>query len=111
MQDKKSSEIQKSSVLPIDQYTFISRASTEPRVRSEFNRYDYYSQRPHDIIPKKFPDIIRACRAMYLRTNVVRNVIDMMTDFACEGLKIVHPDKSVEAFFKVWAAKVKLADA
>lgn len=111
MQDKKSLELQKSSTLPIDQYTFVSRGSTDPRVRSEFNRYDYYSQRPHDIIPKKFPDIIRSCRAIYLRTNVVRNVIDMMTDFACEGLKIIHPDKSVEAFFKVWAAKVKLADA
>jgi hypothetical protein len=34
-----------------------------------------------------------------------------MIDFVCEDFKFVHPDKKVEAFFKVWAKKVMLNDA
>ncbi len=85
--------------------------SSNVRVRDGYNEGDYYRQRPGDVMPTKFRDVIYACRKAYLSVGVVRNVIDLMTDFACEDLKIVHPDKKVEAFFKVWIAKTRLKDA
>lgn len=70
----------------------------------------YESQRPYDAMPSTFKEIVKACRTAYLQVGVVRNVVDLMTDFACEDLKFVHPDKKTEAFFRVWAQKVKLND-
>jgi hypothetical protein len=88
-----------------------ARLGNQPSTRDAYDPYDYYRQRPGDVMPSRFRDVIWACRQAYLSVGVVRNVIDLMTDFACEDLKIVHPDKKVEAFFKVWIAKVKLKDA
>ncbi len=85
-----------------------SIATYTPDTRTPFSRYDYARQRPADQIPTKFRDVIHTCRNAYLRVGVVRNVIDLMTDFACEDLKIVHPDKKVEALFKVWMSKIGL---
>lgn len=79
--------------------------------RAPYNRLDYDAVRPDERIPRKFRDVIHACRAAYLRVGIVRNVIDMMTDFTTEDLKIVHPDKKVEAFFRVWMKKVNLREA
>lgn len=80
-------------------------------MRSGYDPRDYYSNRPQDTIPTKFKDVILACRKAYVKVNIVRNVIDLMTDFACEDIKLLHTDKNAEIFFKVWMAKVKLQDA
>lgn len=71
----------------------------------------YESARPYDAVPGTFKDVIRFCRSSYLQVGVVRNVFDLMIDFVCEDFKFVHPDKKVEAFFKVWAKKTMLNDA
>lgn len=70
----------------------------------------YESQRPYDALPTTFKEIVKACRTAYLKSGIVRNVIDLMTDFACEDLKFIHPDKKTEAFFRIWSQKVKLND-
>lgn len=54
---------------------------------------------------KAFHDIIRECITVYYSTPIIRNIIDLMTDFACEGLKIHHSKDSVEVFFNNWARK------
>lgn len=79
-------------------------------VRQPFTKDDYLYFRPNEAIGSKFADIIHQCRGIYKSTGIVRNVIDLMTDFVCEDLKIVHPNKKQEIFFKVWANKVKLYD-
>lgn len=80
------------------------------RVRSPFSRSDYDAFRPNERVPNKFKDVILACRGIYLRTGIVRNVIDLLTDFATDGIRIVHPDKKTEAFCRIWAKKVALLD-
>lgn len=85
--------------------------TNDHHIRSPFNRYDYEKMRPNERMPTRFREVVHACRSVYLRLGVCRNVIDMMTDFATEDLRIVHPDKKQEAFFKVWMSKVKLKDA
>jgi hypothetical protein len=87
-------------------------ASTDPiRTRPAYYKENYLSERPNEILPISFRDVIHACRSSYLRMGIIRNVIDLMTDFACEDLQIVHPDKKVEAFFKVWMTKVNFPEA
>lgn len=85
-------------------------ASSSVEQRSGFWPGTYESARPYDAIPFNFKEVIKLCRYSYLKSGIVRNVIDLMTDFVCEDLKFVHVDKKVEAFFKVWGQKVKIYD-
>lgn len=54
--------------------------------------------------------LIAQCMMAYLGYGVVRNVIDLYSDFATEGLEIDHPDESVRNFYQAWARKVNLSD-
>lgn len=78
--------------------------------RIPFGRSDYNYQRPAEAIPVLFRDVIRACRIAYYRIGVVRNVIDMLTDFALEDFKFIHSDKSDETFIRTWANKINIRD-
>lgn len=57
-----------------------------------------------------FHSVIAQCMLVYQGHGIVRNVIDLYTDFASEGLKINHPDKTVQNFYNAWAKKVRLND-
>lgn len=74
--------------------------------RPEFNRGHYEHFRPSEAIPKKYSDIIKAIDNVYASLSIVRNVIDLMSDFACEGIEIVHPVESIQKFHKDWFDKV-----
>lgn len=54
--------------------------------------------------------LIAQCMMAYLGYGVVRNIIDLYSDFATEGIEIDHPDESVRNFYKTWATKVDLRD-
>lgn len=54
--------------------------------------------------------LISQCMMAYLGYGVVRNIIDLYSDFATEGIEIDHPDASVRNFYKTWATKVDLRD-
>ncbi|MCI0560823.1 MAG: hypothetical protein MN733_20255, partial [Nitrososphaera sp.] len=51
---------------------------------------------------------MREADKAYREVGIVRNVIDIMTDFASEGLNIVHPVAAQERFYRAWAKKVHL---
>lgn len=55
-----------------------------------------------------FHSVIAQCMLAYQGHGIVHNVIDLYTDFAAEGLKINHPDKTVQNFYNAWAKKVRL---
>jgi len=48
------------------------------------------------------------CVQAYKGFGVARNVIDLMANFASEGLTIKHPRKGIEKFYKRWAQHVDL---
>ena len=48
------------------------------------------------------------CVSAYKGFGLAKNVIDLMANFAAEGLKIKHPVKSVERFLNKWAFHVDL---
>ena len=75
-------------------------------VRDETTRDDYENYRPSEAIPKEPYAIIKACMEIYRHSGLVRNIIDLMADFATEGIDIVHPSQSQETFYKEWAKHV-----
>ena len=42
----------------------------------------------------------------YDRVGIIRNVIDLMSDFASQGLTLVHPNKTIEKFYRKWFTQV-----
>jgi len=45
----------------------------------------------------------------YKGFGIIKNVIDLMCNFASEGLKIVHPRPAVQKFYERWAKSVDLS--
>jgi hypothetical protein len=98
----------------VQSYTGISKstASTayrnfidiEPNksVRPGYNQLDYYAFRPNEQVPSQQRRIIKMCMDAYDKVGIVRNVIDLMGDFGCQGINIVHQNKSVEKFYQQW---------
>ncbi len=78
--------------------------------RPGLTRQDYDYFRPDEAVPKKHKDIIRACNVAYKRCSIIRNVIDLMGDFACQGIRLTHRDKKVEQFYQSWFKKVNGVD-
>tara|TARA_R110000824_G_scaffold152858_1_gene324244 strand:- start:144 stop:2378 length:2235 start_codon:yes stop_codon:yes gene_type:complete len=82
-----------------DKYADIS---TNISVRNEFGRDDYDSFRPGEARQAKTKDNMGKCNRAYKRVGIVRNVIDLMSDFGSQGVKLVHENKKVERFCRRW---------
>jgi hypothetical protein len=78
--------------------------------RPGLTKSDYYSFRPEEAVPNKVKGIIRRADEIYQRVGLVKNVIDLMGDFACQGIRVVHPNKRIERFYKAWFKKVNGKD-
>ena len=97
----------------LDQYEGVQRASSSARrsfidiepnrsVRTSYVRDDYNRFRDEESVPSRQKEAIRMCMAAYDRVGIVRNVIDLMGDFACQGITLVHPNKRIEQFYRKW---------
>lgn len=82
--------------------------ASDVNLRAGHNRHDRDTHRPSDKLPTKHANIILACQAIYRRVGMVRNIIDLMTDFAAEGLELQHTVKTQERFFREWARRTNL---
>ena len=97
----------------LDAYEGVSKAyhreylDIEPNrsVRPSFTSSDYYAFRPEEQTPRRAKRIIKMCMDAYDKVGIVRNVIDLMGDFGCQGINIVHENKSVEKFYQQWFKK------
>lgn len=95
-------------------YDGVSRAyhrdflDIEPNrsVKPGFTANDYYSFRPEEQVPRKQKRIIKMCMDAYDKVGIVRNIIDLMGDFGCQGINLVHENKSVEKFYQQWFKKI-----
>ncbi len=100
----------------LDAYEGVSKASRyhrdfidiEPNRSSKpsFTHQDYYAFRPEEQVPTKQKRIIKMCMDAYDKVGIIRNIIDLMGDFGCQGISIVHENESVEKFFKQWFKKI-----
>jgi hypothetical protein len=109
----------KTTASNLDGYTGIQKAEAggygrtsyigiEPSrsVRPEFSRLDYDAFRPGEATPTQQKRAMKQCMLAYDRVGIVRNVIDLMSDFGAQGLTIYHPNPSVEKFFRKWFDQV-----
>jgi len=81
---------------------------TNVNVRRGYSREDYENFRSNEALPTKFEDIINAIRGIYYKNGIVRSTIDLLTDFACDDMKFIHPDLKQQAFYEAWRKKTNL---
>lgn len=74
--------------------------------RPGLTRSDYYYFRPDEAPPVKLKEIIKKAEDIYQRVGLVKNVIDLMGDFASQGIRLVHRNKRIERFYRRWFDKV-----
>tara|TARA_R110000765_G_scaffold68868_1_gene133240 strand:+ start:7460 stop:9583 length:2124 start_codon:yes stop_codon:yes gene_type:complete len=75
-------------------------------VRPSFSRSDYDAFRPGEAVPTQQKRIIGMCMGAYDKVGIIRNVIDLMSDFSSQGLVLVHPNKTIEKFYRKWFSQV-----
>jgi hypothetical protein len=105
----------------LDEFTGIQKA--EARWRRDFSnldgnissrpgltRFDYDQFRADEAVPTKIKPVIRRAEDIYQRVGLVKNVIDLMGDFAVQGIRLVHKNKRVERFYRKWFQKVRGKD-
>jgi len=104
----------------LDEFTVIDKSTANnSRYRLDFSNldgptsgrpgltrsdYDYF--RPEESIPTHIKGILNKADVVYNRVGLVKNVIDLMGDFACQGIRLVHPNKRIERFYRNWFDKV-----
>jgi hypothetical protein len=115
-------EAMKASAGALDEYTLIdgysNKATAHSRYRTDFSNldtntsgrpgltrgdYDYF--RPDEAVPRKVKNVMYRADDIYQRVGLVKNVVDLMGDFATQGIRIVHRNKRVERFYKRWFEK------
>jgi len=97
------SGVQRSSASFFHDY---SNLDTNVSGRPGLTRRDYDYHRPCEALPTSAMDSIIQCDHAYKSVGLIRNVIDLMGDFACQGIRLSHPNKRVEKFFRTWFDKV-----
>ena len=85
--------------------TFLNH-DTNISVRSDYNRNDYEYFRPSYTVPQKQKDIISMCMEAYQKVGLVRNVIDLMSDFGAQGIRLQHTVPSTQEFYNSWWNKI-----
>jgi hypothetical protein len=85
--------------------TFIN-VETNRSVRPQMGRRDYNRFRPGEAVPKKQKQAIKMCMDAYEKVGIIHNVIDLMGDFASQGIELLHEDPKIQNFYRKWFEKV-----
>lgn len=78
--------------------------------RPGFTRRAYEDQRCAERIPTKHREIMMEAERIYEQVGLVRNIIDLITDFTISGIRVVHKQPSVERFYQNWFARIMGVD-
>lgn len=82
--------------------------STDGRPGLTRSDYDYF--RDAEKVPTKIKHILSKADDIYQRVGLVKNVIDLMGDFASQGIRLVHKVKKTERFYQEWFRRVNGKD-
>jgi len=78
--------------------------------RPGLTKSDYYNFRPEEAPPFLIKAIFTRADDIYQRVGLVKNVIDLMGDFASQGIRLVHRNKRIERFYRRWFKKINGKD-
>lgn len=104
-----NTSIQKNKAIGTNYRTYID-IEPDRSVRTSMSKFDYTRFRPEESVPYMQKRIMRACLDAYDKVGIVRNVVDLMSDFSSHGISIVHPNKAIEKFYQRWWREVKGQD-
>lgn len=79
-------------------------------VKSDYGRGDYNHYRPSDATGEYIEEIVAECMDVYRSEPIVHNVIDLMSDFGSQGVRIVCADKAQEKFGNEYAEYMGLPE-
>lgn len=79
-------------------------------VRDGYSRKDYEYFRPEEGCNDEAIKIKKACMRAYRKIGLVHNIIDLMTDFTCQGIHLTHASRPVQKFYEAWWSKVNGAE-
>lgn len=79
---------------------------TNISVKSEYNRSDYNYFRPSTILGNDLNKIMNSCDDAYNKIGIIKNVIDLMADFGCKGIRLQHKNPQIQNFYNQWFIKV-----
>ena len=86
-------------------YSNLDGTGTSGRPGLTRDDYDFF--RPDEAVPRgNIKAILRRAEDIYQRIGLVKNVIDLMGDFAAQGVRIVHKNKRIESFYRQWFKKI-----
>jgi len=71
-------------------------------------RYDGSTERAGGASSSDTKNRIGACREAYENEGIIGNIVDLMVDFALEGVEIYHKSAPIQKFFRQWAEKIDL---
>lgn len=77
-------------------------------VRKQFTQRDYDSFRPAEALPRNFKEVILAVQKIYKNVGVIKTSIDLMSDFACEGLRFEHSKRNQQQWYNAWSIRINL---
>jgi hypothetical protein len=117
-------EALKSAGASLDEFTVIDKTSAHSRRygldlsnldgitggRPGLTKSDYYAFRPGEAPPQKIKLILQRAEHIYQTVGLVKNVIDLMGDFASQGIRLVHRNKKIERFYRRWFKKINGKD-
>lgn len=83
-----------------------SDLTTDLSGRPGLRQSDFDWFRPDSRVPTAPKEIIGFARYAYRRIGLIRNSIDLMGDFACQGVRLAHRNKRVENFYKDWFNRI-----
>lgn len=89
--------------------TFLD-IETNLSVRPQFGKSDYYTFREGERPPTEQKRQINRCMTAYTHVGIIKNVIDLMSDFSVQGVKLIHPNKRIQRFYRRWFQKVHGTD-
>ncbi len=88
----------------------LSDLQTNVSGRPGLSKSDYYRFRPDEEPKRTVKGAIAQVSGAYQTVGLLRNVIDLMGDFACQGIRLVHPNKKIEKFYRDWFNRVQGKD-
>jgi len=77
-------------------------------IKSQYAKADYDFYRQNESRPENPREIIDVCNRAYKQEGLIRNIIDLMAEFAKKGIQVVHPNKRIEKFGQQWAQYVEM---
>ena len=75
--------------------------------RSPFSRSNYEYFRPNEALPKGPKSITKRCMDAAEQVGILKNILDLMSDFGVQGARVIHPSPSIQKFYRAWWEKVR----